>query len=313
MIMKKSGIRFIYVGELLRTPYSPDHLGLRQGMEWLKQDGTISEYQIVDPILYPERVVQDCNEFKADVIVHGNTDSLDRNWLHEIKAGMSCFFMGDVQLKQTDYVNWNTWVSNGANEFTALFISNRPQLSMWSDAFKAPAYFWPHGCYVPDKLEKGPEFHDVLFIGSMTNHGNYANRYNLVKTIENLIKVDHITSDDVVGRNDVWKRMPQLYHTANFVLDISHFWDLDGYASGRYWYSGGLGACSLTKRFPNCEEFYTDKLEKLYFDTPEEAIKLMHDYKNGISTIKYNAYVRNRDSHNYRIRFLELFNKLGLM
>lgn len=309
---KKSGIRFIYVGELLRTPHAPDHMGIIQGLSQLKQDGIISEYKIVDPVLHPNTVVMECNEFKSDIIVHGNTDSLDKNWPHDIKTNIQCFFMGDIQPRQSDYDRWNLWVANGVNAFQAVFISNRDQLNMWSEAFKAPAYFWPHGCYVPDKLEKGTDLHNLLFIGSMTPWGNYQSRVNLIQEIGRLTKIDYITADDVAGRNKIWSAMPKLYHTANFVLDISHFWNIDGYASGRYWYSGGLGGCSLTKRFPGCEEFYTDKTEKLYFDTPEETVELMDQFKNSIDTIKWNAYTKNKNCHNYRIRFLEMFRLLGL-
>lgn len=311
----KRGLRFIYVGELERTPYAPDHRGLIQGMKWLKEDGVISEFKIVDPVLYPEKVVEECNSFNADVIVHGNTDSLNYDWSHHIKCGKHCFFMGDIQPKKEDYGSWNEWVKNGSGCFDAIFVSNRDQLKMWEEDFKAPAYFWPHGCYVPDKLEKGEEFHDLLFIGTMSAGGWYKTRYDLINRINELQKVDFLTKNDVEGRNEIWLRMPKLYHTANFVLDVSHSWDIDGYASGRYWYSGGLGACSLTKRFPGCEEFYENKKEKLYFDTAEEAKDLYDFYSSrpkDIEQIKYNAYERNKKDHTYRSRFLYLLEKLEI-
>jgi hypothetical protein len=310
----KQGIRFIYVGELIRTPWAPDHLGIIQGLSQLKNEGVISEWKIVDPVLYPDKVVQDCNAFNADLIVHGNTDSLDREWCREIKAPQA-FFMGDVQLSKDKYHNWNNWIKN-SGQFQGLFISNRDQLGMWSEAFKAPAYFWPHGCYVLDKLEKDDAFkHDLLFIGAMNNGGDYQTRFNLITRLNELYPVDHLTRDDVDGRNQIWRDLSKLYHSSNFVLDVSHFWNIDGYASGRYWYSGGYGACSLTKRFPGCEEFYEDKVHKLYFDTPEEAKELIEFYSkhdDSREKIKIAAYERNKNRHNYKVRFLDMFDKLGI-
>lgn len=311
-----TGFKLIYVGELIRTPYAYDHKGIIQGLSILKNDGIISDFKIVDPVLYPDMVVNECNSFNADLVIHGNTDSLGYHWPQDIKCGLQCFFMGDCQATKAEYSNWNTWIDNGAGYFDALFISNRPQLNMWSEEFKAPAYFWPHGCFVPEKLEKGNEYHELLFIGTVASGGFQQARYDLLMRINDLHIVDFLTGSGVEGRNDVWFRMDKLYHTAKFVLDVSHFWDIDGYASGRYWYSGGLGACTLTKRFPSCEEFYVDKKEKLYFDTPEEAIDLFKFYSTrleDIEQIKYNAYERNKRDHNYIVRFKEMFRILSLI
>jgi len=138
-------MRIVYVGELIRTPDAPDHRGIIQGFEMLGLD-----YLIVDPVLFPDKVVEECNNFKADLIIHGNTDSLDQNWISRIKS-RQVFFMGDYQPDKAHYQNWNRWVENSKG-IEAIFLSNKKQLKMWEEDFKIPTYFWPHGCYVPERL-----------------------------------------------------------------------------------------------------------------------------------------------------------------
>lgn len=307
--------RIIYVGELIRTPDAYDHRGIIQGLTWLKEDKIIDEFKIVDPILNGrEEIIRQCNEFEPDLIIHGNTDSLSNGTIPFIN-GFQVFFMGDCR---TDgYQFWNEWVENGRGFLKHIFISNYDQLSMWNHAFDCPASFWPHGCYVPDRLENDPKFaFDVVFIGTMNTDPPFNARVELIREIERLLPVpiSFINGSGVEGRNKIWRDMAKIYHSSKIVLDISHFWHLDGYASGRYWYSAGLGGCCVTKRFPRCEEFYKDKIHKLYFDEPREAVEIIKTYLQrleGRELIKMNAYEHNKLFHNYKVRFKQMFKILN--
>jgi len=305
-------MRFLYCGELNRTPDAPDHLGIRQGLQWLGW-----EHKIVDPILNShEEMIQQICEFQPDVIVHGNTDSLDREIMRKIKENTSAkqvFWMLDYRPENVEPLYdgvFDKW-SQAKGYLDAVFISNYDQIDLWSKAFGCPAYFLPHGCYVPDKLIYDEvEKHDCLFIGSYHDSGWMAERYHLLQEIGGYT---HITEDSVEGRNQIWLRIPALYHSSNCVLDVSHSWRAKGYCSGRYWYIAGLGGCSITKRFPECEKFYKDKKEKLYFDTVPEAQKLIELCQKDEKIreeVKVNAFERNKKSHNYKVRFTELVNKL---
>ncbi len=298
--------KLVYVGELTRTPDAFDHRGIKQGLEWLGID-----YLVVDPVLLsPAEIINKCNNFGADLIVHGNTDSLDNGTIPEIK-GKQVFFLGDCR---TDDYPWDRWGQN-KGYLDHVFISNRDQLKIWSEKFDCHASFWTHGCYVPDKLEYDKDFaHEVVFIGTHHDHYPYHVRRDFIKLIESKIPIRHITGSGVEGRNEIWRQMPKIYHSSKFVLDVSHFWDLKGYASGRYWYSAGLGGCALTKRFPDCEEFYKDKIHKLYFDSPEEAAFLYKHYSkypDEIQRIKQSAYEWNKKYHNYKVRFKTMFKILN--
>ena len=143
----------------------------------------------------------------------------------------------------------------------------------------------------------------------MNNGGWYKERFDL---LEQLRPFDHITAGDVEGRNQIWKDMPFLYHTSDCVIDVSHSWTADGYASGRFFYTGGLGACSITKRFPGCEELFP-KGTKAYFDTPEEAKELIEFYtthKEEREMMKLKAWRWNQKHHNYKKKFEEIISKL---
>lgn len=311
--------KLIYVGELDRTPDAPDHRGIIQGLNDLRNKGVIDSFIIVDPIIKTtDQVIEECNRYQADLVIHGNTDSLSKGVIPKIQAGKSVFFMGDYRPTLEAYQpDWEVWKANSKGlDFIAL--SNKTQLEMWKEHFGIPTFFWPHGCVVVDELEMSKEFEkDIVFIGAMANYPPYNNRFSLIQDINARInnKVDFINHTDVEGRNRIWRDLGKIYHSSKLVLDISHFWDVDSYASGRYWYSAGLGACSITKRFPGCEDFYQDKVHKLYFDTPEEAAILIEDYltkKKERNKIKKEAYLHNKKHHNYTVRFEQLFKEIGV-
>ena len=294
-------IRLCYLGELVRTPDAMDHLGIRQGLESY-------ESLIVDPVLNPPdvaaRLVAD---FKPDLVIHGNTDSLGQflaGKIRELCDTKQAFWMLDYQPHEELY-QWQNWETTN---YDAIFLSNKSQLEMWSRRFKCPTYYLTHGCVVQPLVRDHNFYHKCVFIGSMTDGGWYKDRFDLLKELE----FDLITGDGVEGRNQVWRDMPAIYHTADCVIDISHSWTADGYASGRYFYTAGLGACSITKRFPGCEELYPITC-KAYFDTPEEASELIEYYsthEKEREEMKLKAWEWNRDHHHYKLKFKEIISKV---
>ena len=296
--------KIVVCGELDRTPFAPDHLGYRQGLEhW--------EGYVVDPVLHGiGNAIERVRDIKPDLLIHGNTDTLGVASQFRPYCKYQVFWMLDYQPTIEQYGWWNEWKKD-AGQFDALFISNRDQIKDWEEAFECPTYYLTHGCVV-SPLKKDPAHkHGCVFIGSISDGGWYNDRANLLREIgfENFT---HINGDGVDGRNQVWKDMPAIYHTSDCVLDISHSWTADGYASGRYFYSAGLGGCSITKRFPRCEELYP-KSCKAYFDTAEEAKQLIEFYKTHPKErekMKLNAYNWNKKHHNYKLKFEEICEKL---
>ncbi len=317
--MSKSSPKICIVGNMLTLPYSPDHAGIIQGLEELQTEGVIDSYFIADIAKHQsfgeEAIINTIIANKPDIVLHGMTDSLSMIWPPKIKEKLpntiQIFSMWDYRPVSLNYDNlWSKWKLSGS-ALDLVTLSNKDQLDWWSKDFGVTAKFWPHGCVVKD-----PEFnelyqHETVFVGSRNDSVPYNERVKLIDRINNLTPVKWINeagSDSNMARIKVWKDLPQIYVSAKTVLDISHFWDSPGYASGRYFYSSGLGGCAVTKRFPGCEELYPEGI-KYYFDTPEEAadkIKWLLNNPDIIEETKRVAWEYNRNHHSYRVRFKQL-------
>lgn len=305
--MKKESIKIAYVGELDRTYHSPDHLGIRQGLHYFNG-------LVVDPVLHgDDYAINEINNFQPDIIIHGNTDSLSRMLgarMKRVCKAKQVFWMLDYQPDKEHYIFWNEWIKD--QNYDAIFLSNRDQLSLWEGGFNCPVHYLTHGCVV-QPLKRDDNFNEgVIFIGSNTNNDWYAERFKLLEDIQRLYDFKIFTGNGVDGRNKVWKDMPFIYHSSDCVLDISHTWRADGYASGRFFYTGGLGACSITKRFPGCEELYPEGT-KAYFDTPEECVELIKYYrshKKEREKMKKDAWEWNKKHHHYKFKFKEIIEKV---
>ena len=313
-------MRVIYCGELDLTPYAPDHRGIRSGLEGLAREGMIEDWTIVDPVLNsPSEVIGQIKEFNPDIIVHGNSDSLEHYIIPEIKKRLpktkQVFWMLDFRPQDMQYDGWwKTWIFNSEG-LDLILLSNYDQIKWWQKEFKVPVRFLPHGCYVQEPVfDKQYADIDLVFIGSRNESEPYRERVLLIDEIVQNLNISNvnfkwITETETDQRNKIWKEMPAIYHSAKLVLDISHFWDIKGYASGRYWYSAGLGGCCITRRFPMCEKFYQDKLHKWYFHDPIIAARLIIDLLSQPDLIKRTklvAWEHNKKHHNYKIRFKQI-------
>lgn len=313
------------VGNMITLPYSPDHSGIIQGLQILKDKEKISDYFIADISqhqTYGERaIIETIVNGKPDLVIHGMTDSLSQEWPRFVKERLpnviQVMSMWDYR---PDYMNydgfWSKWIESG-RYLDLITLSNKNQLKWWAKDFGAKTMYWPHGCVVKSiEYDSQYEF-DTVFVGSRNESTPYNERVKLIDAIDRLTPVKWVNEgggDSNSARIGIWKDLGKIYGSAKTTLDISHFWDADGYASGRYFYTSGLGGCAIAKRFPGCEELFPEGT-KIYFDTPEEAmdkIKYYLNHNDEREKIKIKGKEWANKYHSYEVRFLELFNWFNL-
>lgn len=306
-------MKVCFVGQLDKWPNAPDHLGIRQGAETLGWD-----FSYVDPTWDNREIIAEkVNDNKPDLVIHGNTDSLSQH-VFELIDAKQIFLMLDYRTpKMLQPGEWDAWVKN-APHIDAVFISARGHVEMWENEFKIPVFFAPHACWIPPELKYYPDFdYDVLFMGGHHTTGPLSERYKLVCEIEERlkalgIKLTTINETDHEKRNQMWTDMPKYYYSSKVVLDISHFWTNPGYCSGRYWYTATLGACAVTKMFPDCDEFFPHNL-KVYFDQPVAAVDHIYNLLKDPdmrADIKCMVAEYAWEHHSYAQRFTEMVNCL---
>lgn len=287
-------------------PTAIDHLGVRQGLDWLGWD-----YLLIDPKAGMDAMADSIVAFRPDLVLYYMDNTLKAGIPKEVREKYDCkqaFWQMDYRPRRMDYDGqWRDW-KGMAPYLDHIFLSNRGQIEWWREEWGLPVTYLPHGSWVPDRpVFDSDERYPCVFMGAMNGQWPYNARKEL---IEEIMEGTEITVINAGGdeRNDNWTRMPAIYHSSDCVLDVSHFWDDPGYASGRYFYSAGLGGACVTKRFPRCEELYPQGT-KLYFDTPNEAVesieRLQKDAKLRQGT-KDAAYGHNKEHHNFKLRFEEI-------
>lgn len=318
----KIKISIVFNGITLK--YSPDHAGIIQIMDKWKETGKILDWQIVDCHQHGQLgmdIVETIKSFKPDVVLHGMTDSMSQGWI--IKIGetfpniMQVQSMWDYRPQIMNYDGlWDTWKKSGPY-LDLITLSNKEQLDWWAKDFGVKTMYWPHGCVVKD-VEYSEEYAvDTIFTGDRHMSGPYRNRVDFIDKVNSLTPITWINNgggDADPDRGKIWKDLGKIYYSAKTVLDISHFWDSEGYASGRYFYTSGLGGCAISKRFPDCDKLFPEGT-KIYFDTPEEAadkIKFYVENKKERNEVKIKGKEWCNLHHTYDIRFKELFKELNI-
>src|SRR3990167_2873429 len=242
---EKSKIRLMFVGNLYTLPYSPDHAGVMQAMKQMKESGDIEAFEVADPHYHHstgKNIVETVREFGPTIIVHGMTDSLSSRWIVEIGKSMpgivQVMSMWDYRPTELRYDNlWDTWKESGPY-LKLLTLSNRNQLDWWRKDFGVMTMYWPHGCVVKD-VEYDKQFeYDCVFVGDRHMAAPYNERVALIDEIDRQLKqqgkriewINKPGGDANKERGQLWQDLGKIYYSSKTVLDISHFWEADGYA-----------------------------------------------------------------------------------
>lgn len=286
--------------------WCPNFRGMQDG---LKEMGI--EYRLIT--CRPELDVQKVIDYQPDLVVYGLLDMVKHKiWRNEIREKLPnakiIMWYGDLRDDMTGQIDADL------SEIDMMFVSNNAQNEYYEKKWKVKkCHFMPLGCSVYTPSYREDLDFPFIFVGAKITGSWFVNRAKEIVALESSgLKVINAPADRANGlRAAIMEQLPDLYYSSKIVLDISHFTDIDGYTSNRYWTIPASGGFALTKRWPGCEQFYPEGT-RVYFDTIEEAIEkkdyyLSHEEER--LKIRLAGHEQAR-KHTYVDRWTRVFNIL---
>lgn len=261
-------------------------------------------------------------EFNPDLVVLGLPDPLKqflpyssegvnhlKNLRRKLPNAKIVFWYGDLRTEKTNRLRVNC---NGLLD--AVFVSNDGQKKFWQQNLRVKdVYFLPLACEPMEQPLYDKRFaFPVVFIGSKNFSTDFYKRAVLINEFEKM-GVKRLDSQHVQLRTQIYKNMPKIYSSSKISLDISHYTDIQGYTSVRYWEIPAMWGFALTKRFPGCEEFYPESM-RAYWDTFDEAKEKMKYYLTHEKERREMIEKAHKHSYNHTHaqRFQQMFQLLDL-
>lgn len=218
-------------------------------------------------------------EYQPDLVIYGLLDMVKKqHWRYALREALPkakiVMWYGDLRNEHTGQI------SADMGEIDAMFVSNAAQNLYYEKRWRVPqCHFLPLGSPVWDPPIKSKYELDFIFVGAVITGAGFMERARIMLDLRNkgLKIIDAPAQTKPELRAKILKDLPSLYRSATVTLDWSHFTDIPGYTSNRFWIITGAGGFALTKRWPGCEDFYPEGT-RVYFDTPEEALELRDYY-----------------------------------
>jgi spore maturation protein CgeB len=299
-------MRIVYIGATYPELelHCPNFKGVKAG---LKRLGHPHLFLTCRPQFTEFETVKD---FKPDIIIYGLLDMIKhQDWRNRLKTenpqAKIVMWYGDLRLEDMQ-------IMADCRELDAMFISNDGQEKMYKKVWGVKeVHFLPLGAEPIDKPMFNPKYaFDFVFIGGKITSTHFMDRYKEINEFEKHgLFVINSNLDKMRAR--IMEAMPEIYSSSKICLDISHFTNIDGYTSNRFWNIPAMHGFPLTKRFPMCEEMFKNRV---YFDTFEEALD-KKDYYLTHETERLDIINKAHEesyNHTYDKRFLEMFNKLEI-
>lgn len=304
--MKPKRIAIIGADWPAHEKYCPNFNGMMDGLTTLGIEHKLFSCR-------PEFHFQEVIDYAPDLVIYGLIDLVRqravrlrmREALPDAKIVM---WYGDLRNKET-----GGQIHADLSEIDAMFVSNDAQSDYYKERWKVPVcHFLPLGASVKHP-EYNPKFDfDFVFIGGLITGSGFLDRARMMwKLKEHGLKIVDGPMGRPRMRAKVMKEMPSIYRSSKVVLDVSHFTDIQGYTSNRFWIITASGGFALTKRWPGCEDFYP-KGTRAYFDTFEEALSL-RDYYLANPEEREKIRIAGHEHakhHTYDKRFAIMFEKL---
>jgi hypothetical protein len=296
--------------------YCPHWLGVQAGLKRLGCDYLFlccrSDFDYIKKTI----------EFKPDLVICGLPDPLKHflpygsdglNHLEDVRRKLPnakiVFWYGDLRTKKT-----NKLQANCSGLLDAMFVSNDGQKEFWQKNLNIKeVHFLPLACEPLDKPTYDERFaFDMVFIGAKSFSPEFYKRAVLINDFEK-IGVKRINSRVPELRAQIYKNMPKIYSSSKISLDVSHYTDIQGYTSVRYWEIPAMWGFALTKRFPGCEEFYPESIRAYFtdFDEAKEKMKFYLTHENERKKMVEAAH-KHSYNHTHAQRFQQMFKILGL-
>ncbi len=284
--------------------YCPNFVGMQEGLKTLE----------IEHRLFSCRPRLDINaviNYQPDLIIYGLVDMVrHRDWRIEIRKKLPetriVMWYGDLRNAETGGT-----IKTDMSEIDMMFVSNMEQEDHYRKTWKVPGcHFLPLGSpvYTP-QYDKRFDF-DFVFIGGVITGSGFLDR---AKTMweyrRNGLKILDGDARRPSLRAKIFKQMPVIYRSSKIVLDQSHFTNIHGYTSNRFWIVTGSGGFALTKRWPGCEYFYPEGT-RAYFDTFDESLSLRDYYLSNPEArekIRLAGYSQAQ-KHTYDKRFATMFD-----
>ncbi len=299
--------RVVFIGSTYpeNELYCPHFLGVRTGLTKL---GIPFKFVSCRPELNVDEVVN----FNPDLVIYGLNDMVKHfEWRKEIKDRLPNAYIvmwyGDLRNEVT------TQFDARLTEIDAMFVSNDAQEEFYKTKWRVKkVHYLPLGCEpIPKPIFNRKFSFPFVFIGGQLPQGAFHDRATFIERFKQEGGLTLVNSYESNIRARIYRAMPEIYSSSKISLDVSHFTDIKGYTSIRYWEIPAMYGFALTKRWPGCEEFYPVGT-RAYFSTYEEAIELKEYYlKHEDERV---AMVRKAHELSYNFdyehRFNQMFEKL---
>lgn len=284
--------------------YCPNFVGMQLG---LAEMGIEHQLFSCRPVLNVEALIA----YQPDFIIYGLIDMVKthqkrlaiRNGLPKAKIVM---WYGDLRNEETGQIFADM------SEIDAMFVSNAAQNEYYQNKWKVPeCHFLPLGSPLYSPVYKKKYDLDFIFVGATITGKGFLDRARIMLNLKEkgLKIIDAPAQKKPKLRATILKELPNLYYSAKISLDWSHFTEIQGYTSNRFWIITGSGGFALTKRWPGCTDFYPEGT-RAYFDTPEEALELRDYYlthPEEREKIRQAGYA-HAIHHTYSNRFATMFD-----
>lgn len=254
--------------------YCPNFTGMQLG---LAEMGIEHKLFSCRPLLNVDALIA----YEPDLVIYGLLDMVrarDTRMLirRSLPNARIVMWYGDLRNPATGQI------AADMREIDAMFVSNGAQNEYYKKLWRVPeCHFLPLGSPVWQPEIKAKYQLPFIFVGAVITGDGFMERARIMWHLRDhgLKIIDAPAQTQPALRAKILKDLPSLYRSATVSLDWSHFTNIQGYTSNRFWIVTAAGGFALTKRWPGCTDFYPEGT-RVYFDTPEEALELKEYYLN---------------------------------